>query len=175
MQHRVRFLSGGQSISRRNLLRTGGTAAILSWLPESAEARAGSSDPPPDVYTRLGVTPFINCTATITINGGSRLLPEVIEAVEQASYYHVNLDELMEAAGRRISELLGVEWATVTSGAAAALSHATAACVAGTDPERMQQLPDVTGLKDEVIVPKTSLNAYFQAIRAIGVSMVDVE
>ena len=175
MQPRVRFMSGGPSISRRNLLRTGGTAAILSWLPKSAEARAGSSDPPPDVYTRLGVTPFVNCTATITINGGSRLLPEVIEAVEQASYYHVNLDELMEAAGGRISELLGVEWATVTSGAAAALTHATAACVAGTDPERMQQLPDVTELKDEVIVPKTSLNTYFQAIRAIGVSMVDVD
>lgn len=166
------------SISRRDLFRSGGVAALLSlpsWLPETAAATPEPSEPPPDVYTRLGVEPFINGTATITINGGSRLLPEVIEAVEQASYYHVNLDELMEAAGKRVSELLEVEWAMIASGTAAALTHATAACVAGTDPERMQQLPDVSGLKDEVLVPKSSQSTYFQAIRTVGVRLIEVE
>jgi D-glucosaminate-6-phosphate ammonia-lyase len=165
-------------VSRRNLMRSGGFSAMAGLFgaatPSTAAAPA-KTEPPPDVYTRLGVKPFINCTATYTINGGSRLLPEVIEAVEQASHYHVNLDELMEAAGKRLAELLQVEWALVTSGAAAALTHATAACVAGTDPEKMKQLPDLTGLKNEVVIPRSSQNQYFHAIRAVGVRMVEVD
>ena len=105
---------------------------------------------------------------TITRNGGSRQLPEVIEAIHHAGHYHVNIDQLMQAAGKKISGLLQVDWAMVTSGAAAALTHATAACVAGTDPERMQQLPDLTGLKNEVIMPKSSRNVYDHAIRMVG-------
>jgi uncharacterized pyridoxal phosphate-dependent enzyme len=163
-------------VSRRELFRKSGiaaTAGVIGTEPAGA-APARRREPPPDVYTRLGVRPFINCTATYTINGGSRLLPEVIEAIEQASHYHVNLDELMEAAGRRISQLLRVPWAMVSSGAAAALSHATAACVAGADPERMKQLPDTSGLKNEVILPRSSRNEYFHAVRATGVRFVEV-
>lgn len=131
-------------------------------------------EPPKDVYTRIGVEPFINCTATVTSNGGSRTLPEVIKAIHDASYYHVNMDELQEAAGKRIAELLQVEHAMVSSGAAAALTHATAGCVAGTDPERMQQLPDMTGLKNEVIMPKSSRNGYDYAVRMVGLTTVEV-
>ena len=174
MRHRMRW-NGSLSLSRRDLFRSSGVAAFLGWLPETTVAATQASEPTSDVYTRLGVRPFINGTATITINGGSRLLPEVIDAVAQASYPHVNLDELMQAAGKRVAELLEVEWALITSGSAAALTHATAACVAGTDPERIQQLPDVTGLKDEVIVPKSSQSTYFQAIRTAGTKMVEVE
>jgi L-seryl-tRNA(Ser) seleniumtransferase len=163
-------------VSRRSLIRSGGWSAVAGLFSGGAWAAAPArTEPPPDVYTRLGVKPFINCTATYTINGGSRLLPEVIEAVEQASYYHVNLDELMEAAGKRLAELLHVEWAIVTSGAAAALTHATAACVAGTDPEKMKRLPDLAGLKNEVVIPRSSQNQYFHAIRAVGVKMVEVD
>ena len=174
MRHRMRW-NGNLSLSRRDLFRSSGVAAFMGWLPETTAAATEASEPTSDVYTRLGVRPFINGTATLTINGGSRLLPEVIEAVAQASHYHVHLDELMEAAGKRVAELLEVEWALITSGSAAALTHATAACVAGTDPERIQQLPDVTGLKDEVIVPKSSQSTYFQAIRTAGIKMVEVE
>ena len=95
----------------------------------------------PQVYTRIGVRPFINLTGTLTINGGALELPEVREACHQAADYAVDLDELMEKAGARIAELIGCEAAIVTSGAAAALSHATAAAIVGTDPELMQQLP----------------------------------
>ncbi len=166
------------SCHRRDLFRTGGAATAAALLA-AAGARPSSAapvrEPPPDVYTRIGARPFINCTATVTINGGSRLLPEVIEAIEHASYYHVNLDALMEAAGRRLAELLKVEWAMVSAGAAAALTHATAACVAGTDPERIQQLPDLTGLKNEVIIPRSSRNVYDQAVRNAGVKTVEVD
>jgi len=175
---RTSSLKSGRSVTRRDLFRSGGVAAaagLSGSSPADASAAAPSAEPSPDVYTRLGVKPFISCTATITINGGSRLLPEVIAAVEQASHYHVNLDQLMEAVGKRLAELLQVEWAMVTSGAAAALSHATAACVAGADPEKMKQLPDLRGLKNEVIIPKSSRNEYFHAIRAVGVRTIQVD
>ena len=168
-------------ISRREIFRSGAasTAALLSAAGatplSAAAAPEPRTEPPPDVYTHIGVRPVINCTATVTSNGGSRTLPEVIEAIEHASHYHVNLDDLMEAAGRRISELLQVEWAMVSSGAAAALTHATAGCIAGSDPERMQQLPKMDGLKNEVITPKSSRTGYDYAVRMVGVKMIEVD
>jgi len=106
-------------ISRRCLIRSGGLlAAGATGLEPAAAAPTGIANP--DVYTRIGVRPFINCTATLTINGGSLMLPEVIVAMEQASHFHVNLDELMQKAGDRLAELLQVEWGIVTAGTAAA-------------------------------------------------------
>src|ERR1051326_4803643 len=96
-------------ISRRDLIQTGGVmAAGLTGAVPAAAATAGS--PTAEVYTRLGVRPFINCTATLTINGGSLMLPEVISAMEQASHFHVNLDELMDKVSPRLAELLQVPW-----------------------------------------------------------------
>ncbi len=167
------------TISRRRWLGAAPVVAALmadaAAVPAAAAPAPAAAEPPPDVYTNVGAHPFINCTATVTINGGSRQLPEVIEAVEHASHYHVNLDQLMEAAGKRISTLLDVPWAMVSSGAAGALAHATAACVAGTDPERMQQLPGLTDLKNEVIIPRSSRNAYDHSVRMVGLKTVEVD
>ena len=160
-------------LSRRQWLGTSSLVAAL--MAEASGVPASAANLPAEPYSAIGARPFINCTATVTINGGSRLMPQVIEAVEQASHYHVNLDQLMEAAGKRIATLLDVPWAMVSSGAAGALSHAAAACVAGTDPERMQQLPDLSGLKDEVIIPKSSRNAYDHAVRMVGLKTVEVD
>jgi L-seryl-tRNA(Ser) seleniumtransferase len=147
-------------------------AAGLTAQGSMAAAPAGGGGP--EVYTRIGVEPFINCTATYTINGGSATLPEVIATIEQASHYHVNFDELMEKVGDRLAELLQVEWGIVTAGAAAALTHATAGCLAGADPEKMQRLPNLDGLKNEVIMPKESRNPYDHALRTLGVKIVEV-
>ena len=160
-------------ISRRRLFQSGGLAAAgIAGFESSAAAPAAG--PNPEVYTRIGVRPFINCTATLTINGGSLMLPEVIAAMEQASHFHVNLDELMEKAGTRLAELLQVPGALVTAGAAAALTHATAGVLAGTDPERIQRLPNLEGLKNEVIIPRESRNAYDHAVRTLGVTVIEV-
>jgi len=161
-------------VSRRDVFRAGGMMAAGLAAGESAPA-AVTRIPGPEVYTRIGVRPFINCTATYTINGGSQMLPEVIAAIELASYHHVNLDELMEKVGDRLAELLQVGWGMVTAGAAAALTHATAGCLAGTDPEKIQRLPNLEGLKDEVIIPRQSRNAYDHAIRTLGVKVIEVE
>lgn len=155
-------------VNRRNVLSAAGLFAAGGSTTSAAPVT-------PDVYTRLGVRPFINTTATLTINGGSRMLPEVIAAIEQASHFHVNMDELMDGASARLAELLKVEWGLVTAGAAAALSHATAACIAGSDPEKMQQLPDLRGLKNQVIMPRESRNVYDQATRTLGVEIIEVD
>lgn len=171
-------MSSGRSkrpigINRRDVFKAGGATAMLAAAAASPSTAATTASP--DAYLRLGVRPFINTTATLTINGGSRMLPEVIAAIEQASQFHVNIDELMEKASARLAELLKVEWGIVTSGAAAALSHATAACIAGADPEKMQQLPDLRRLKNQVVMPRESRNVYDHATRTLGVEIVEVD
>ena len=81
-------------------------------------------------YLVLGVRPFINCCSVRTMHGGSLMLPQVREAMAEASRHFVNLDELMEAAGQRLAALTGAEWGIVTCGSAAAVALGTAACVA---------------------------------------------
>jgi L-seryl-tRNA(Ser) seleniumtransferase len=81
----------------------------------------------------------------------------------------------MEGAGKRLAELLQVEAAMVSSGAAGAMTCATLACVAGGDPEKMQQLPDTSGIKGEVVVPRWSRSIYDHAVRSTGVKMIEVE
>src|SRR5436309_12052573 len=158
-------------VSRRRLFQSGGViAAGLAGGP-AARADAASN---PEVYRRIGVRPFINCTATLTINGGSLMFPEVISAMEQAAHYHVDLDELMEKVSSRLAELLQVPWGIVTAGTSAALTHATSACLVGTDPEKIQRLPNLDGLKNEVIIPRESRNGYDHAIRTLGVRVIEV-
>ena len=168
-------------VSRRDVFRVGTAASVASLLAAlplrssaAPAARLPSRGGGPNVYEKAGCRPFINCTSTYTINGGSAQLPEVIDAVHEAAYYHVNLDELMAAIGPRIAELLGGEAAMVSSGAAGAVTCGTLACVAGGDPEKMQQLPDTTGIKNEVIVPSWSRSTYDHAVRTTGIKMVEV-
>ncbi len=162
---------------RRDLLVGSGlVGSVAGWLrPVPARAagaaglRIGS-----DIYQSIGVRPLINCKGTFTIVTGSQTLSEVKRAMDEASRHYVHLDELMEAVGRRLAEITGAEWGIVTAGCAAALTHATAACVAGADPEKIQRLPDLRGLKNEVIVPRHSRNIYDQAVRMPGVKIVEV-
>ena len=120
-------------------------------------------------YDTLGVRPLINCRGTYTILSGSLLLPAVRQAMSEASKRYVNLDELMAAVGARIAALMQVEWGLVTSGCAAALCQVTAACVAGSDPEKMARLPDTAGMKNEVVIPAGHRHVYDHAIRMVGV------
>ena len=166
-----------KKVNRREALVSGGlvTGGWMSALGFAPNLSAAEKAPSPTIYSRIGYTPFINLTATYTINGGGLTLPEVKRAMDEASYYPVNLDELMEKVGARVAELLGAEAAMVTCGAASALTSGTVGAIAGTDPEKMQQIPDLTGLKNEVIIPRQSRNAYDHAFRTMGTKMVEVE
>ncbi len=126
-------------------------------------------------YESLGVRPLINCQGTYTIISGSLILPEVRQAMVEASKQYVHLDELMEAVGTRIGALMQCEWGLVTNGCAAALCQVTAACVAGTDPEKMARLPDTTGMKNQVLVQPSHRHVYDHAVRMVGVEIIEVE
>jgi len=158
--------------SRRRLVQAAGSTAAAGFLPAAA---APSSTLSANVYTRLGVRPFINTTATLTINGGAPMHPEVRKAMDEAALWAVNLDELMEKVGARIAELLGAEAAIVTAGCASALCHATAAAIAGCDPERMKRLPDSTGMRNEVLIAKQSRNDYDHAYRTGGGKLIEFD
>src|SRR5919205_1547856 len=126
-------------------------------------------------YLALGVRPFINCCSVRTMHGGSLMLPQVRAAIDAASRQFVNLDELMDAAGKRIAELTGAEWGIVTCGSAAAVALGTAACVAGNDPIKMLRLPFTDGMVNRVIIPKKQRFAYDQAVRMIGCHIVEID
>ena len=88
----------------------------------------------------------------------------------------MQIDELADAVGRRFAELTGAEWGMVSAGCAAGMKHVTVACVTGGNPEKLIRIPDLTDLdKTEVVVPRSSRNAYDHAIRNVGVKMITVD
>ena len=102
------------------------------------------------------------------------MLPEVRQAMVDASQSYVMIEELMDAVGARLAEIMQCEWGLVTNGCAAALAQVTAACITGDDREKMQSLPDTTRLKNEVIVQKSHRMGYDRVIRAVGTTFVEV-
>jgi L-seryl-tRNA(Ser) seleniumtransferase len=170
------------SLSRREWFRRGGVLSASTAL--FGPQRVASAAPPasagklqlgPDLYKSIGVKPVINCRGTLTVISGSLELPEVRAAVDTGGQRHVVLDELMEAIARRLAELTGAEWALVSSGCAAGMAHTTAACVTGGNPDLHVRIPDLSGFaKDEVVIPKASRNEYDQAIRSVGVRIIEV-
>ena len=122
-------------------------------------------------FAKLGIRPLINARGTYTYVGGSLELPEVRRAVEAASHQFVDMFELQHAAGRRLAEISGAEFGMVTSGAAAAMATAVAATIAGTDSQKIWQLPDTTGLKDQVVM-LGGRNAFDSALRLSGGKLV---
>lgn len=125
-----------------------------------------------NLFTRIGIRPLINCRGTITAISGSTSLPEVKQAMYNASLYHVRMDEMMAAVGAELGRLCGAEYGMATTGAAAATCLATIACVAGTNIEQCQALPYIKK-KDQVVIPKTSRNPYDVGARMCGMEMVE--
>jgi L-seryl-tRNA(Ser) seleniumtransferase len=160
-------------LSRRTFFKSSGFAALaglLRWpLPRLTEAPRITIP----TYQSIGVRPIINCLGTHTNRGGSLMLPEVMQAMAEANKHYVRMDELMEGVGGRLAELTGAQWGIITSGAAAAMFAGTCACVAGADPEKMAILPDTTGMKNEVLVPKGHRHIYDRAIWMVGVKMIE--
>jgi uncharacterized pyridoxal phosphate-dependent enzyme len=164
--------------SRRGFLRFAAAAPLLGQIAAknalASAATALGKDPRENVYTRLGVKTVINCRGTWTYLSGSLEFPEVQAAQREASEHFVNMFELQHAASRRLAELSGAEAGMVTSGAAGAMASAAAACMAGSDPKYIWQLPDTTGLKNEVIMVG-GRSAFDSAIRLTGAKLVLVE
>ena len=166
-------------ISRRQLLK------MLSGLPfagllmgKTVTAGIGKKTGSPgyrDFYNELGVRTYINAVGTHTYLTGSLMLPEVKEAILYSSEQYVNLNELQDAVGRRLAEMLNSEAAMVTAGAASALTLGTAAAITGNDSEKIRQLPNLPGERREVIIQKSHRYGYDHAVRNTGIRYVEVE
>jgi uncharacterized pyridoxal phosphate-dependent enzyme len=178
---------GLTSWSRRGFLGSLGMAAssLLASPTSSATNRATPTDPrlsgfgqSGNPYEELGVTPVINGQGTMTMLGGSLIRPEVEVVMAEASRHFVSIPELEEAAGRRIAEMLKLPdgySALVTSGAAAAMQSGLAGILTGDNETLIKQLPDVTGMKSEVILQKSHRNPFDHQLRGTGVKLVEIE
>lgn len=166
-------------LSRRRFLHGVGLAPIVA----GAHARGVHAAPGTTttlartrgVYTDLGIRPLINAAGTYTALSASLMRPEVVAAMQDASDQHVSIAELQDAVGKRIAGWLGAEAALVTSGCAAALTLATAACICGKDEDRIHRVPDTTGMKNEVVMLKSHRFSYDHAVRNVGARIVEVE
>jgi D-glucosaminate-6-phosphate ammonia-lyase len=141
-------------------------------MSPSTSTRASTPAP---TFASIGVRTLINGRGTYTIISGSRALPQVAEAMREATNHYVQMEELMERVGERLAQVTGAPWGYVASGCAAALTEITAACIAGADPEKMARLPDTTGMRDEVVIQRAHRNSYDRAILAAGARMIEVE
>jgi L-seryl-tRNA(Ser) seleniumtransferase len=127
-----------------------------------------------DIYERLGVRKAISCSGTFTILGGALMDPRVLDAMKEAARTHVLVEELQDKAGRHVAELIGVEAAFITTGAAGGLLLSTAAIIAGKDQAKMQRLPDTEGMRNEAIICKCHRFSFDHAVRAAGAKFIEI-
>ena len=127
-----------------------------------------------DILQQLGVARRINVAGTLTRLGGSLMEPEVLQAMAQAASASVDIAEMQTAGSKVISRITGAQAGIVTSGAAAGLTLATAACLARWDVARMAALPDTRAMPNEVLMARTQRNSYDHAIRLAGANIVDI-
>jgi len=171
------------SWNRRSFLGTAGAigasilapARLFAVQGRTQVSGLGSTGNP---YEELGVNTVINCQGTMTMLGGSVIRPELEAVMAQAGRHFVHIPELEVAAGKRITEMLklpdGYD-AIVTSGAAAAMQSGLAGILTGDNEQFIQQLPDLTGMKSEVIIQKSHRNPFDHQLRSTGVKLVVVE
>ncbi len=151
--------------------------------PSSPRAKKGSEtlsglEQSGNPYRELGVATVINCWGTVTVLGGSLVRPEVEVVMAQASRHFVRILDLQAAAGQRIVQMLNLPTncsALITSGAAAAIQSGLAGILTGTNRDFVKQLPDLTGMRSEVIVQRSHRNDYESQMRATGARIIEIE
>jgi L-seryl-tRNA(Ser) seleniumtransferase len=144
----------------------------------AADAKLSGFGASGNVYEELGVATVINGQGTMTVLGGSLMRPEVEAAMSLASQHFCSIPELEVAAGKRIAEMLKLPTdytGLVTSGAAAAMQSGLAGILTGDNEQFIQQLPDLTGMKSEVIIQKSHRNGFDHQLRSTGVKLIEIE
>jgi uncharacterized pyridoxal phosphate-dependent enzyme len=162
-------LAGAFAAPRKLFGQNRGTAS------STAVSGFGSSGNP---YEELGVPTVINCEGTMTMLGGSLPHPQLEAVMFMAGKHFVSIPDLEVAAGNRIAQMLKLPegyTALVTSGAAAAIQSGLAGILTGDNEALIRQIPDLTGMKSEVIIQKTHRNAFDHQLRTTGVKLVEIE
>lgn len=127
----------------------------------------------PEVYKKLGIAPIINAQSWVTALGGSIMRPEVLQAMDDAASSFVDVKKLNLAAGEIVARSCGAERGLVTAGCSAAQVLMVAACMTGKSEQNAEQLPDTTGMKNEVILFKGHRNRYDKAFVTAGATLVE--
>jgi L-seryl-tRNA(Ser) seleniumtransferase len=164
------FASVASILAPRKLSSTVSTAA--GSTPVSGFGQTGNP------YDELGVTTVINCEGTMTMLGGSILRPELEAVMAMAGRHFVSIPDLEVAAGKRIAEMLKLPdgyAALVTSGAAAAMQSGLAGILTRDNEALIHQIPDLTGMKSEVIIQKSHRNPFDHQLRTTGVKLIEIE
>jgi L-seryl-tRNA(Ser) seleniumtransferase len=172
--------------NRRGFLGTAAAIVTSLFAPRRIYAKVGSTantsvsgfGQSGNPYDELGVTTVINCQGTMTMLGGSILRPELEAVMGMAGKHFVSIPDLEVAAGKRITEMLKLPdgyYALVTSGAAAAIQSGLAGILTGDNEALIRQLPDLTGMKSEVIIQKSHRNPFDHQLRATGIRLIEVE
>jgi len=159
---------------RRTVIKSLAGLFPLSALANTSSAASTAAEGR-DYFKELGVKPFINAAGAYSALGGARMRPEVVAAMRYAATHKVKMAELHTAVGERIAALTGSEAAMVTSGATAAIVLGAAACMTLGDEEKMRQLPETTGLKNEIIIQKKHRYTYDRALTVAGATLVEVQ
>jgi L-seryl-tRNA(Ser) seleniumtransferase len=172
--------------NRRGFMGTAAAMVTSLFAPRRMSAKVGSTagtsvsgfGQSGNPYDELGVTTVINCQGTMTMLGGSILRPELEAVMAMAGKHFVSIPDLEVAAGKRITEMLTLPdgyYALVTSGAAAAIQSGLAGILTGDNEALIRQLPDLTGMKSEVIIQKSHRNPFDHQLRATGIKLIEIE
>lgn len=167
-------------LSRRSLLKRFASIPLIGGLVggnllTNLSQSAPVSPVPGDLFKELGLRTFINAAGTYTSMTGSLMPPEVTSAIAYGATEFVNLDELHDKVGERIARLLKCEYATVTSGAFGAMTIGLAGVISGKDSAAVEQMPNLEGLKNEVILQESHNIVYTHALRNVGVDIITVK
>src|ERR1700758_1828744 len=172
--------------NRRGFLGTAAAMVTSLFAPRRMYAKVGTSantnvsgfGQSGNPYDELGVTTVINCQGTMTMLGGSVLRPGLEAVMAMAGRHFVSMPALEVAAGKRIAEMLKLPdgyTALVTSGAAAAIQSGLAGILTNGKEEVIRQLPDLTGMKSEVIIQKSHRNPFDHQLRSTGIKLIEIE
>jgi L-seryl-tRNA(Ser) seleniumtransferase len=173
--NRRSFLSGLGALASSVLVPLKSLAASRPAKASLAISGFGQTGNP---YEELGVTTVINAEGTMTTLGGSLGRPEVEAVMALASKHFVSIPALEEAAGKRISQMLKLPEgysALVTSGAACAIQSGLAGILTRDNETFIKQLPDLTGMKSEVVIQKSHRNPFDHQLRATGIKLIVIE
>jgi L-seryl-tRNA(Ser) seleniumtransferase len=131
-----------------------------------------------DIFSGLRLRHVINASGTETPFGASPVRREAIDAVAAIAPNSVMMSELQSAASEAIARTVGSEAGCITGCTAGSIAIAVAACMTGRDLGRVEQLPDTTGMKNEVILQKGHEVTYGQNVsqnaRLAGASVVEI-
>lgn len=141
----------------------------------SAMGLSAAAKPARSAYSGLGLRPVLNFMGPVTTVGASKMWPEIQAVMADAARDFAVLEEVKDAVGARLAKLCGTEAALVTSGCAGAIALGTYGCLTGKDNAKVRRLPDLTGMKTEVVIQKVHRNGYDHAVRSAGVKVVETE